>query len=225
MCHNLRYTGARHEQWYSEAKPCCMCGDNEEWIHVITCKSLDSELVRADSWIKLRKLMDKWGMSQDMWISIDNRVHHYTMNPKKRDPDNMPTEPPPSFGPTFYVPRNRLKVAFRAQSQIGWDNFLKGRLSRDWITCMDHHFHASGSKLTGQECITKLTMSLWEHMDRLWMYRSNIYHDNTNQQVERYKMEALDRIYDEMWEKHTRLTELLHDFQAIFFKTDNKLET
>jgi hypothetical protein len=95
-----------------------MCGYNEDWRHVITCKYLDAELIRADSWIKLIKVMEKWGMSQDMWISIENGVHHYTMNPKKRDPTNMPTEPPPSFGTTFYVTRNRLKVAFRAQLQI-----------------------------------------------------------------------------------------------------------
>jgi hypothetical protein len=114
--------------------------------------------------------MEKWGMPQDMWLTIENVVRHYTMNPKKRERDKMPAEPSPPFGPTFYAPRNRLKVAFRAQSQIGWDNFLKGRLSRDWITCMDHHLESTGSKLTGQECITKLIMSLWEHMDRLWMY-------------------------------------------------------
>jgi hypothetical protein len=119
-----------------------MCGDNEDWRHVITCKSLDAELIRSDSWIKLRRGMEKWGMSQDMWIAIHNGVLHYTMNPKKRDHDNMPTELSPPFGPTFYVPRNRLKVAFRAHSQIGWDNFLKGRLSRDWITCLDHHFQS-----------------------------------------------------------------------------------
>jgi hypothetical protein len=79
---------------------------------------------------------------------------------------------------------------------------------------MDHHFQSSGSKLAGQECITKLIMSLWEHMDHLCMYRNNRYHENTNQQVARYKMEALDIRYDEMWEKHTGLTEQLHDFQA-----------
>jgi hypothetical protein len=140
MCHNLRYTGARHAQWYGEVKPRCMCGGNEEWRHVLTCKSLDGDLIRADSWSKLRKGMEKWGMSQDMWLTIENGVCHYTMNPKKCDPDNMPTGPSLPFGPTFYAPRNRLKVAFRAQSRIGWDNFLKRRLSRDWITCMDHHF-------------------------------------------------------------------------------------
>jgi hypothetical protein len=129
MCHNLRNTGAQHVQWYGEAKPCYMCGDNEDWRHVITCKSLDAELIIADSWIKFRKVIEKWGISQDIWIAIENRLHHYTMNPKKRDRDNTPTDTSPPFGPTLYVPRNRLKLAFRAQSQIGWENFLKGRLS------------------------------------------------------------------------------------------------
>jgi hypothetical protein len=218
MCHDLRYTGARHAQWYGEVKPSCMCGDNEYWRHVLTCKSLDAELIRADSWSKLRKGMDKWGMSQDMWLTIDNGVCHYTMNPKKREHDNMPTEPSQPFGPTFDAPRNRLKVAFRAQSRIGWDNFLKGRLSLDWITCMDHHFQSNGSKLTGQRCITKLIVSLWEHMDRLWTYRNNRYHENTHQKVARYNMEALDRRNDEIWEKHTGIIDRLHNFQSKHFE-------
>jgi hypothetical protein len=140
MCHNLRYTGARHAQWYGEVKPCCMCGDNEDWRHVLSCKSLDAELIRADSCSKLRKGMEKWGMSQYMWLTIENGVLHYTMNPNKREHDIIPAEPSPPSRTTFYAPRNRLKVAFCAQSQIGLDNFLQGRLSRDWITCMDHHF-------------------------------------------------------------------------------------
>jgi ribonuclease HI len=49
MCHNKRYTGARHAQWYGEGKICYMCGDNEDWRHVLTCKSFDAELVRVDS--------------------------------------------------------------------------------------------------------------------------------------------------------------------------------
>jgi hypothetical protein len=144
-------------------------------------------------------------------------VRYYILNTLKRDPDNMPPEPPPPFGTTFRTPRNRLKVAFRAQSQIGWDNFLKGRLSRDWIACMDYHFQNNRSKLTGQECITKLMLGLWEYMDRIWTYCNTRYHENTNQQVVRYKTEALDRRYEEIWAKHAGLVERLHTFQTKHF--------
>jgi hypothetical protein len=124
-----------------------MCGGHDDWRHVLMCKSLDAELVRAESWSKLRKMMDKWSLSADMWISIENGVRHYTHNPLKQDPDNMPAEPPSPFGTTFHTPRNIMKVVFHAQSKIGWENFIKGRLSRDWIGCIYHHFQENGSKL------------------------------------------------------------------------------
>jgi hypothetical protein len=62
MCHNLRHTRALNKKWYGEAKPCFMCGDHEDWRHVLTCKSLDAELIRSDSWSKLRTHMDKWSL-------------------------------------------------------------------------------------------------------------------------------------------------------------------
>jgi hypothetical protein len=94
MCHNFRHTGARHELWYGEAKPCCTCGHDEDWRHVLTCKSLDTELIRSDSWSKLRAQIDKFSLPYDMWIAMENGVRHYTLNSLKSDPDNIPTEPP-----------------------------------------------------------------------------------------------------------------------------------
>jgi hypothetical protein len=44
---NLRHTGARHELWYGEAKPCSMYGHHEDWRHVLAYKSLDAKLIRA----------------------------------------------------------------------------------------------------------------------------------------------------------------------------------
>jgi hypothetical protein len=146
-----------------------------------------------------------------------------TINPLKRDPENMPSEPPSPFGTIFYNPRNILKATFRAQSQIGWENFLKGRLSRYWITCIDYHFQTNGSKLAGQECITKLILGLWEHMDLIRTHCNNRYHENSTQQVAPYKTEALDIRYEEIWEKHAGLVERLHNFQTKHF--DNRQST
>jgi hypothetical protein len=63
MGHNLRFTGAHHELWYGEAKPCCMCGQHEDWRNVLTCKYLDAEMIRADLWSKLKKQIDKRSLS------------------------------------------------------------------------------------------------------------------------------------------------------------------
>jgi hypothetical protein len=73
-------------------------------------------MIRAESWSKLKKKMDKLSLSSDMWMAMESGMWNYTMNPLKRDPENMPPEPPSPFGKMFYTPRNILKVAFRAQS-------------------------------------------------------------------------------------------------------------
>jgi hypothetical protein len=163
-------------------------------------------------------MMDKWSLSTDMWTAMKNGIRHYTQNQLKQDPGNMPAEPPPPFRTSFYTPRKKLKVAFRAQSQMGWDNFVKGRMSRDRITCIAHHFQENRSKLRGQECITKRIMGLWDHMDRIWTYRNNRYHENTNQQVATCKTESLDRKYEKIWETHADLIDRLHAFQTKHFE-------
>jgi hypothetical protein len=41
--------------------------------------------------------MDTRSLPSDMWIAMENGVQYYTLNPLKRDPDNMPPEPPSPF--------------------------------------------------------------------------------------------------------------------------------
>jgi hypothetical protein len=46
--HNLWHTGTRPQQYFGDAKPCCMCNcETEDWRHVLTCGSLDASLHRA----------------------------------------------------------------------------------------------------------------------------------------------------------------------------------
>jgi hypothetical protein len=49
--HNLWHTGTRHQQYFGDKNTCCMCNcETEDWIHLITCGSLDASLHRAASW-------------------------------------------------------------------------------------------------------------------------------------------------------------------------------
>jgi hypothetical protein len=49
------------------------------------------------------------------------------------------SKPHKLFGVTFTTSRNLLQQAFMTQSEIGWDNFLKGRISRDWLTYVHYN--------------------------------------------------------------------------------------
>jgi hypothetical protein len=130
--HNLWHTGTRHQHHFGEAKPCCMCNcETEEWRHVLTCRSIDASLHRSASWGELRKSIERWHLRQDFSTMIEKGVNHYTERPRKERIQSKENEPQKPFGFTFNTTRNLLQKAFRTQSHIGWDNFIKGRISRD----------------------------------------------------------------------------------------------
>jgi hypothetical protein len=142
-----------------------MCGDaGEDWRHIITCKSLDASLHRTESWTKVKKAMKAWRIPIYFWIAIEKGINHYAAHPLKRDKGDMPPEPQKPFGTTFYTPRNILQVAFRKQSYVGWENFLKGRICTEWCTYIKHHLASSNIKKEYQEWSTKLKLALWEHI-------------------------------------------------------------
>jgi hypothetical protein len=146
----------------------------------MSCQSIDAELLRSDSWRKLKKAMDKWKIPNDAWIAIQKGMQHYMQHPAKRDPRDMLQEPPTPFPHTFHILRNGIKVAFRMQSHIRWENFTKGRLSQEWAGVMEWHYKNEGLKLIGTECVTKLIMALWDNLHRIWTYRNTRFLEKDN---------------------------------------------
>jgi hypothetical protein len=179
----------------------CNC-ETEDWRHVLTCGSIDASLHRAVSWGKLRKSMDRWHLPQAVWTTIEKGVNHYTERPHKRTTQSKENEPQKPFGVTFNTPRNLLQQEFRTQSHISWDNFLKGRISRDWLTYIRHNEENSNGHGKSQDWSAKSIRGLWEHLKRLWQFRNDIYHKDNEGTIARYKLEALERDMEKLWARH-----------------------
>jgi hypothetical protein len=146
-------------------------------------------------------------------------------HPAKRDPRDMPQEPPTPFPHNFHSQRNRIKVAFIMQSHIGWESFTKGRLSREWVDVMECHYKNEGLKLTGTECVMKLIMALWDNLQRIWTYRNTIFHDKDNETVARYKREEMDRRIHTIWEKRAAVRDYMLLFQARHFANRSTVDS
>jgi hypothetical protein len=201
-----------------------MCGDaHEDWRHIITCKSLDASLHRTESWTKLKKSMIAWRIPPDFWIAIEKGINHYAKHPLKRDKENMPPERQKPFGTTLYTLRNILQVAFRKQSRVGWEKFLKGRICTEWCTYIKHHLTSSNTKKDYQEWATQLILALWEHMYRVWTFRNTVHHEDNQGWVARYKEEAFSRCMDIIWPKKDGLRDRLHEFQLTHFNDRAKI--
>jgi hypothetical protein len=114
-----------------------MCGNaQEDWRQVVSCRELDADLNRADSWEQVRKAMTIWKLPPEFWTATSKGIQFYIDNPEKRkmqeeDEPPIPQAPAP-FQMTLNNDSNLLRQAYRAQSAVGWDNFTKGRIVRQW---------------------------------------------------------------------------------------------
>jgi hypothetical protein len=160
-----------------------MCRNaQEDWRHVVLCRALDADLNRAESWEKVKKAMTIWKLLPDFWTAVQKGVQFYIDNPHKHylQEENEPPTPqaPAPFQPTLNNARNLLRQAYRAQSAVGWENFMKGRIFRQWETHIAFHIRQKQICLTSKEWGAKLIIALWDHLHQIWTFRNGVLHEN-----------------------------------------------
>jgi hypothetical protein len=96
-----------------------MCSIQEEdRIHILTCPSIEACMNREESRANARKAMKHWKLPNDFWTAMEKGLHGYTNHPM----DGAINTP---FPPMYDNRRNYLKLAFREQDMIGWENLVK----------------------------------------------------------------------------------------------------
>jgi hypothetical protein len=63
----------------------------------MSCQSIDNELLRADSWSKLKKATDKWKIPNDVWTDIQKGMQHYMQHPENVTLRTCHKSPPHHF--------------------------------------------------------------------------------------------------------------------------------
>jgi hypothetical protein len=141
---------------------------------------------REELWAKARKAMTHWKLPNDFWIAMKKGLNGYT-----RAPDGGAIASP--FPPTYNDSRNHLKLAFREQDKIGWDNLIKGRTGRQWIEYVKQHIQNDNIKLKASYWAPKMIQALWDHILWLWKYQNDALHENDTKKVAQFKVESMDR--------------------------------
>jgi hypothetical protein len=161
--------------------------------------------------------MERWHLPPDLWTTIEKVINHYKEHPHKCTANSTNGEPQKPFGVTLTTSRNLLHQAFRKQSHICWDNFLKGRISRDWLTHVHYNEEHSNCHCKSNDWSAKFTGGLWDHLKRMWKFWNDIYHQDNKRNIAQYKLEALERYMEKKWARHTELLPKLNDFQKQHF--------
>ena len=71
-----------------------------------------------------------------------------------------------------------IGIAYNQQTRIGWNNFLKGRVSQEWGNLMLQEYqqaHNGKSFESRRRFQTALITKLWQLYSSLWKHRNTIY--------------------------------------------------
>jgi hypothetical protein len=211
-CFNYWHIGARHVTFYQEDRPCLFCNnEKEEWKHILTCESLDSNLNCASSWAKLKKSMEVWHLPNEFWITLEKGVAHTTNHV------GTTIDTPLPFTISTNPGRMQLWEAFKEQSKIGWINVLKDCLSTRWKDYVVSHLKSAELRLKADEWTANFVAAVWEHTLRIWKYRNDAFHAENEAQTKHYKVEALGWYKIQICARFLSLQNRLHEYQAIHF--------
>ena len=87
-----------------------------------------------------------------------------------------------------------LRTALSNQRAIGWDNFLMGRMSKNWATAQTSYLRSIGrSRSSGTLWLRQLIQRVWDITWQLWEHRNNILHNSMTPR----KQAELDNLRDQ----------------------------
>jgi hypothetical protein len=179
--HNLWHTGTRHQQYFGDAKPCCMCNcETEDWRHVLTCGSIDASFHRAESWVN----------SKSRW-SGGIYPHTYGRRYRRALPTTRNNHTNAKYTRKTMNHKNRSEL--HSTPQVTCSRMHSGHNIRDWITYVRHNDAHSNGHGKSNDLSAKFTGGLWEHLKRLWQFWNDIYHQDNEGTIARYKLESLER--------------------------------
>jgi hypothetical protein len=79
----------------------------------------------------------------------------------------------------FNNTRHLLRQAYRAQSEVGWENLTKGRIVQQWELYVDYHLRRNNMSLNKSEWGANFIIALWDHLLHVWTFNNRVFHANT----------------------------------------------
>ena len=147
---------------------CPRCGaSNEDEVHVIRCK----HQAAIQLWHQQMKSLTQWLRSNQ----TDERITYTIITNLRR----WGAEDPPEHST---APRLHL-LCHQAQTSIGWDAFMQGKLSLEWADQQTLYFQSLGLRRTGKRWVIELIKKLWNVSWTMWDHRNNVLHSNDSHAV------------------------------------------
>ncbi len=157
---------------------CPLCGTELETPdHVLQCNNRRAVTQYSTSRFLLGKKLDKLKTPNRLTAAIKFGLRMFSSSSvAAKDILQYPTD--------FHSDLNtQIDKAFEAQSFIGWDNFCRGFISKEWSKCMEIHYnrhHRGDITLSCDRWATKLVLLIHEYGLSAWNYRNSVIHGESD---------------------------------------------
>jgi hypothetical protein len=156
---------------------CPSCRQHEDIQHIARCTHAGANAV----WESSMATLEAWFNQQETHPGVAHlllaRLNAWRYHQETRFP-------------TPLIPT--LKTAYLDQQEIGWFNFLQGRISTSWVTIQSDYYKLIDSRRSGATWARRLISHLWELSRKMWLHRNYILHEMPNAETEKLQRK-LDR--------------------------------
>ncbi|MGH7974113.1 MAG: hypothetical protein ACREBR_01205 [bacterium] len=179
--HNWWHHGRQQKQMgvstSSEGGVCPLCKTAEETTdHIIRCHSAASKRARRTAWSTFESEMNKAKTAPLMTIAIKESIESWANGTANAE-----------GWTTAHSDNNAVQVksAVEAQSSIGWEHFLRGRIALKWKMAQQAYLQEIDAprSFTAERWTKKLIRSAWNYSLTIWLSRNQeIYGRNEAEQ-------------------------------------------
>ena len=145
---------------------CPLCNKpNEDLLHILTCRNLDSEAYRLSQLTALEEWLIALDTHQDIVQFLISGLKSWFSDPT-------------GYEPFHHASTHALHDAFTDQLQFSWFAILCGFLTSS-LTHQQHlHYKAIGSRRSGNRWTINLISKLWSILHNIWKMRNDSLHSN-----------------------------------------------
>ncbi len=190
LMHDILSTNEQASKFYGKPSHCPHCGISpESFLHVVTCPNKEITAYRAQQqellWKSLRSLRTPQIILQYIQRGVIHADQHLSeVSPGANRGDGSAASE---------CPISALSVtAFQEQyTTLGWDHFLRGRLSKKWKEAFIKEFLSRNAWANGTHWSSGVITAVLTYSLSLWKFRCALLYGRTKDETARKTIEDL----------------------------------
>ena len=189
--------GTRNNKIFKGKDICPFCQKMETCYHIHICDDCRATDSRNKDWSKLQQSLNHYKLPNIFWTYIGNYLRQWTVGQRQNQPVRRYTNPTPTCEFT-----RKMSTACKVQSDIGWNNFLQGRIAKDFQVAMAFHLHHNKSTLSPKQCTSVLIKGLWQYYNDVWGTRCDLFHLDSDEEATIHQKLKLQENIEAIWNQY-----------------------